>query len=222
VPLWLLDCPLTITVMGFTSEHLRRAAAAIAEKSKAAADELNAQDARLGDGDLGITVSKGWREVVAEAANLPEDLGQAFLACAKAFQRVSSSSFGTLVATGFMSAAKATRGRSEVSWNEISSLLTGARDAMMARGRGSLGDKSLLDALDAVASAAAGLDDPVEILTAADRAIDQALDEFRPQPNKLGRARMFGEKSIGLDDPGMLAFRRLLDGLIEKGRSQSR
>ena len=48
---------------------------------------------------------------------------------------------------------------------------------------------------------------------ADDRATDQALDRFRDQPNKLGRARMFGEKSIGLDDPGMLAFRRLLDGL---------
>jgi dihydroxyacetone kinase-like protein len=200
--------------MGFTHEHLRRAAAAIAKKATAAADELNAQDAKLGDGDLGITVSKGWREVAGEAANLPEDLGQAFLACAKAFQRVSSSSFGTLVATGFMSAAKAAKGRNEVEWNEIASLLTGARDAMMARGRGSLGDKSLLDAIDAVARATAGLDEPIAILAAADRATDEALDEFREQPSKLGRARMFGEKSIGLDDPGMLAFRRLLDGLI--------
>ena len=42
---------------------------------------------------------------------------------------------------------------------------------------------------------------------------NQALDRFRDQPNQLGRARMFGAKSIGLDDPGMLAFRRLLDGL---------
>jgi dihydroxyacetone kinase-like protein len=208
--------------MGLTSEHLRRATAAIAKKAVAAADELNGQDAKLGDGDLGITVSKGLRELASEAADLPDDLGQAFLVCAKTFQRVSSSSFGTLVATGFMSAAKATRGRTEVEWKEVSSLLTGARDAMMARGRGSLGDKSLLDAVDAVAGATAGLEDPVAILAAADRATNQALDRFREQPNKLGRARMFGAKSIGLDDPGMLAFRRLLDGLTgeddERGR----
>ncbi len=149
-----------------------------------------------------------------EAEALPEDLGQSFLACAKAFQRVSSSSFGTLVATAFMSAAKATKGRSEADWSEVSGLLTGARDAMIARGRGSLGDKSLLDAVDAVAPATEGLGEPAEILAAADRATDRALDRFRDQPNKLGRARMFGEKSIGLDDPGMLAFRRLLDGLL--------
>ncbi|MDJ0943223.1 MAG: dihydroxyacetone kinase subunit L [Kiloniellales bacterium] len=199
--------------MGFTCEHLRRAAAAIADKAEAAAEELNGQDAKLGDGDLGITVSKGWREVANDAAELPEDLGQAFLACAKAFQRVSSSSFGTLVATALMSAAKATKGRREAEWHEVSGLLASARDAMIARGRGSLGDKSLLDAVDAVAAATQGLDSPTEILAAADRATGEALDSFRDRPNKLGRARMFGEKSIGLDDPGMLAFRRLLDGL---------
>ena len=199
--------------MGFTTEHLRRAASTVAERAEAAAEELNGQDAKLGDGDLGITVSKGWREVAGVAETLPEDLGQAFLACAKAFQRVSSSSFGTLVATAFMSAAKATQGRSEAEWREVAVLLAGARDAMTARGRGSLGDKSLLDAVDAAAAAAEGLDDPAEILAAIDRATDEALDRFRAQPSKLGRARMFGEKSIGLDDPGMLAFRRLLDGL---------
>lgn len=199
--------------LGFTREHLRRAIESIAAKADAASEELNSQDAKLGDGDLGITVAKGWRELVLDSADLPQDLGKAFLACAKAFQRVSSSSFGTLVATAFMSAAKATKGRSEAEWGEVSDLLAGARDAMMARGRGSLGDKSLLDAVDAVAGATAGLAEPAEILAAADRATDQALERFRTLPNRLGRARMFGARSIGLDDPGMLAFRRLLDGL---------
>ena len=199
--------------MGFTSEHLRSAAAALAERAEAVAEELNGQDAKLGDGDLGITVSKGWREVANDAADLPEDLGQAFLACAKAFQRVSSSSFGTLVATAFMSAAKASKGRNEVPWGEVSGLLAGARDAMMARGRGSLGDKSLLDVFDAVAAATEGLEAPDALLAAADKATEEALTAFRDRPNKLGRARMFGDKSVGLDDPGMLAFRRLLDAL---------
>lgn len=199
--------------MGFTSEHLRAAAAALAERAEAVADELNGQDAKLGDGDLGITVSKGWREVANDAAQLPEDLGLAFLAGAKAFQRVSSSSFGTLVATAFMTTAKACKGRSEVPWDEVSGLLAGARDAMMARGRGSLGDKSLLDVVDAVAAATEGLEAPDQLLAAADKATDEALTSFRDRPNKLGRARMFGERSVGLDDPGMLAFRRLLDAL---------
>ncbi len=57
---------------------------------KAAAAELNEQDGKLGDGDLGITVSRGWAEIAANAAAMPEDVGMAFLECAKAFQKVSS------------------------------------------------------------------------------------------------------------------------------------
>ncbi len=199
--------------MGFTVEDLKRAAAGLAVAADAAADELNRQDGKLGDGDLGVTVRKGWREVANEAPRFPEDLSKTFLNCSKAFQRVSSSSFGTLVATGFMSAAKATKGRDGAEWSEVADLLAGARDAMMARGKGALGDKSLLDSLDAAARAAAGLDRPDAILEAVVRAAEESLVSFRDKPNRLGRARMFAERSVGLDDPGMLAFRRLVGGL---------
>ncbi|MEM6666736.1 MAG: dihydroxyacetone kinase subunit L [Pseudomonadota bacterium] len=197
--------------MGFGSSDLKTAAAKVAVACEAAADELNAQDGKLGDGDLGITVSKGWR-AVAEAA-LPDDMGKALLEAAKVFQRVSSSSFGTLIATALMSAAKATKGRDRAEWSEVSDLLAGARDAMMARGKGNLGDKSVLDMMDALAKATERLDDPVALAEAVDGAATATLNAFRDKPNKLGRARMFGDKSIGLDDPGMLALRRMIDGL---------
>lgn len=199
--------------MGFTVADLRGAAAAVARAAVAARDELNAQDGKLGDGDLGITVANGFAALSEDAAGAADDLGQAFLGWAKAFQRVSSSSFGTLVATALMSAAKATKGRTQADWSEVSAIVAGARDAMLSRGRGELGAKSVLDSLDAIARATEGLSDPAAILDAADRAAGAALDEFRDRPNKLGRARMFGDKSRGMDDPGMLAVRRLIDGL---------
>ena len=202
--------------MGFTVADLKAAAGAVADAAIAARDELNAQDGKLGDGDLGITVANGFAAIAEDAASFGDDLGQAFLGCSKAFQRVSSSSFGTLVATAFMSAAKATKGRDEADWSEVSAILAAARDAMIARGRGELGAKSVLDSLDAIAKATEGLSDPAAILAAADRAADAALDEFRDKPNRLGRARMFGDRSIGIDDPGMLAVRRLLEGLNRK------
>ena len=199
--------------MGFTVADLRSAAVAVSNAAAAARDELNSQDGKLGDGDLGITVANGFAAIAEDAAGFADDLGQAFLGCSKAFQRVSSSSFGTLVATAFMSAAKASKGRTEVDWSEVPGIIAGARDAMLSRGRGELGAKSVLDSLDAIVRATAGLAEPAAILVAADRAASAALDEFRDKPNRLGRARMFGDKSRGIDDPGMLAVRRLLDGL---------
>ena len=199
--------------MGLTTDTLKAAAPRLAAAAGAAEAELNALDGQLGDGDLGITISAGWKEVAKDAAAMPDDVGMAFLAAAKAFQRVSSSSYGTLTATALMAAAKRTKGQTDVPWSEVPALVAAARDAMMERGKGALGDKSVLDALDAVARAIDGMDDPAKMREAAVLATGTAMDEFRGKPNKLGRARMFADKSVGMDDPGMLAFQRILAGL---------
>jgi dihydroxyacetone kinase-like protein len=197
--------------MGITTNDLRAAAARLAAAGDAAQDELNGLDGQLGDGDLGITVATGWKEVANEA--MPDDVGMAFLAASKAFQRVSSSSYGTLTATALMAAAKKTKGRADVPWSEVPALVAAARDAMMERGKGSLGDTSVLDVLDAVAKAIDGMDDPAAMRAAAAAAADDAMAAFRDRPNRLGRARMFAEKSVGMDDPGMRALQRLVAGL---------
>jgi len=199
----------------FTASDLQRAAVAIAANIKSAAEEINRQDGQLGDGDLGITVSAGWKAVADIGESFPDDIGQSFLASAKAFQRVSSSSFGTMAASAFMAVAKRTQGRTGVPWTEIPDLIAVARDAMIARGKGALGDKTVLDSLDAVRVALIGLDDPSTMRAAAVSAAEKVLDHFRDRANRLGRARMYGERSIGLDDPGMLAFSRILASLPE-------
>ncbi|MBR2688229.1 MAG: dihydroxyacetone kinase subunit L [Aquamicrobium sp.] len=192
------------------SKVLSSALQSVSAAAVAASAELCAADGALGDGDLGITVSEGF----AEAANaaLPDDFGLALLEIAKAFQRVSSSSYGTLVATGFMAAAKATKGRTAIEPNELPALVAAARDAMMARGKGALGDKTVLDSLDAIARATDGAASG-EMIAKAVTAAQDTVEAFKGQPNKLGRARMFADKSIGLADPGQLALQRILEGL---------
>ena len=185
----------------------------IAARMEIEADALNSADGQLGDGDLGITMVRGARLVTEILEDLPDDLGMAFMKVSQAFTRTSGSSYGTLLATGLLAAAKATKGRTAVPWGETSALLGQAIEAMMARGKASLGDKTVLDAIEAVRNATDGLDDPAALLQASKKAAAAALDEFRGQTNKIGRARMFGDKSRGLDDPGMLAFKAIIDAL---------
>ena len=42
------------------------------------ADELNTADGLLGDGDLGVTMIRGFRQIIADLETLPEDIGMAF------------------------------------------------------------------------------------------------------------------------------------------------
>jgi dihydroxyacetone kinase-like protein len=169
-------------------------------------DALNSADGALGDGDLGVTLSRGTCAMHEVAPRLPEDLGQALLACAQAFTRTSGSSYGTLMATGLMSMAKALKGRTGVEAAEVSALVAGARDAMQARGKAEIGGKTVLDSLDAIAKATVGLVDPAALAAAAADAAATAQEALRSKPATVGRARIFGEKTIGMDDPGMIAM----------------
>jgi len=177
---------------------------------------LNAIDGALGDGDLGVTMTRGMRMVLQTADQLPDDLGMALLACAQAFTKSSGSSYGTLMATGLMAMAKLVKGQTSVSISEVSCLVAVARDAMMARGKAELGGKTVLDSLDAIARATKDLDDRDELANAATHAVQQALDDMRDKPATIGRARIFAQKSIGMDDPGMVAMKQIIIALADR------
>lgn len=199
--------------MTFTTRSVQDAIARIGRQLEARHEFLTELDGKIGDGDLGITLLKAFRKLQEVSPALTDDLGQALATCAQAIASVSSSSFGTLLTTAVLSAAKELKGQQAASWDRLPALLKGAGEAMAKRGRGNLGDKTVLDSIDAAASASAGLADPQAILSAMRHATRQTLEEFRSKPNKLGRARIFGDRTIGLDDPGMMAFLVMLDGL---------
>ena len=196
-----------------TTDSIKTAATKIAQLMEESADELNAADGLLGDGDLGITMVRGFREIIEVRDSLPDDVGMALFQCAKAFTKSSGSSYGTLMATGLMSVAKKKKGQQEIQVEEISALLNDALDAMKQRGKAELGDKTVLDVIAASSQAAKDQSDGSSVLKAINDAVTSTIDEFRSRQSKIGRARIFSEKSIGLDDPGMLAFRKMLEAL---------
>ena len=185
---------------------LRAAALRLRDAMEADADLLNTADGALGDGDLGVTMRRGSRAVAEKADELPADFGMALMAAAQAFTKVSASSYGTLLATGLMAAAKETKGRETIEPAEVSGLIAAARDKMMARGKAELGGKTVLDSLDAMARALAN--SPTG--ETARQAAEEAQAAFRDKPATVGRARIFAEKSVGMDDPGMLAMTRIV------------
>jgi dihydroxyacetone kinase-like protein len=199
--------------MALDTASLRQGISGIAAKLETEHAALTELDGKVGDGDLGITLLKAFRALQDIAPTLPADLGQALFQMGSATSKVSSSSFGTLMATGFLAVAKAVKGREAVDWSELSQLVITAREALQARGKASLGDKTVLDALQAIERATAGLTDPAGELAAAKEAVARSLDEFRDRPNKIGRARVYAERTIGIDDPGMVAVKVMLAGL---------
>lgn len=199
--------------MSIDRAALQAAIARLKEAMDRDANELNTIDGALGDGDLGVTMTRGMALVAEQSGDLPEDMGRALLTCAQAFTKSSGSSYGTLLATGLMAVAKAVKGETGIPAARVSELTATARDAMQARGKADLGGKTVLDSLDAIARATAGLGEPDTVRKAAAQAVSDALDAFRNEKATVGRARIFGEKSIGMDDPGMLAMARIVQAV---------
>jgi len=195
--------------------EIREAIASIRDAVQRASEDLSARDGQLGDGDLGITLEKAFNRLTEIAPTLPDDLGKAFAAAATAVTKVSSSSFGTLLATGLMAAAKQTIGKTELQPEALSPILKAACQKMSERGSAALGDKTVLDTVDAAAQALES--NPTDPVGAVIAAVDQTITLFRDRQSKIGRARIFADRSVGLDDPGMVAF-RVMVGALGRGR----
>ena len=199
--------------MMITTESIQSVIIRLNQVMEQSADELNTADGLLGDGDLGVTMIRGSRHLLEELESLPKDIGMAFFQCAKAFTKSSGSSYGTLLATGMMAVAKVKKGQTEIVMDEVSGLFNISLEAMQMRGKASLGDKTVLDVIAAAGDAAKNQTDWNTMLISINKAINNTIEHFRDRQSQIGRARIFGEKSIGLDDPGMLAFKRMFESV---------
>lgn len=180
----------------------------------AATAELNELDGRVGDGDLGNTLDRSAVLIGEALPGLPETLEGIFQACARASAQASGSSFGTLLAIALLTAQRQSADVAEMDRAQVAAMLSEIVKALSARGGAKLGDKTVLDGLHAIQVALESSDKPATgAKTVALVAIGEAMSQYKGLPNQIGRARMFAEKTIGLDDPGMVALQRMVEGL---------
>lgn len=207
--------------MAITLETLADAIARADAAMSTLTDVLNAADAKLGDGDTGTMLARLIGTFAGVDLRGADNLGSGFTALAKAGAASTGSSLGTLVITAMMTAGKVNAGKAEMEWGELSGLVAAIRDAAMARGKAELGAKTIIDGLDALAKGTAGKTDAAGVAAAAQEAMEAALAEFRNRPSAMGRARMFAEKSVGLDDPGMLALAAIVRSLAKSAQHEA-
>ena len=175
-------------------------------------EDFNSIDGQLGDGDLGITISKGLKEINNNLSKFDEDLSKIFVLCAQSFTKASSSSFGTLVAISFMTVAKLTKGKTSLDISTLPPIINSVIESVSARGKSNIGDKTFIDSLDEISNILTN-----EKITGEDiyKATQNALVKFKGKECKIGRARMFAEKSKDLNDPGMYAIHKLSSVFID-------
>ena len=177
-------------------------------------DELRDLDSAIGDGDLGITVSRGAeaarKSIAALAANsTPSDVIRAL---ATTIASANPSSFSALVATGLLAASRSVAGRESLTAGDVVAMAQEAIPAIAKRGKAGLGDKTMLDALvpSVTALEASSSDDALAAMIAAAR---KGIEDTTATVSRKGRAAWLGERTIGHPDPGATAYLRFLEAL---------
>lgn len=195
---------------------LDRAFAFLAESE----DELRDLDAAVGDGDLGITVAGGSRAAREALRALPDAASPAEVlrALATAISSANPSSFSALVASALLAASRSVAGSAELGRDAIVNAAQQAAAAVEKRGKSTLGDKTVLDAL--IPSVRALETTPAEdALAAMIAAARRGIEDTTPAVARRGRAAWQGERAQGHPDPGAVAYLRFLEALARASRS---
>ena len=196
----------------FNKEVLESIFEKLLSQAKKSYDEFNAADGKIGDGDLGVTILNGLREVNNNITNFKDDMGANFMVCSQAFVKKSGSSFGTLIAFSFMNISKNLKGKTECNHEDIINIFETALKTIQERGKTKLGDKTIADTLNIILTKLKEAKENVNYPEIFKSSTKQALEDFKGKKILIGRARMFEDKTKDLDDPGMLALNKLCEG----------
>ena len=182
------------------------AAAIIAQK-----DYLTALDAKIGDGDHGLNMARGFTAAV-EAVDEMDDTtrpGPVLQTIGKALIRNVGGAAGPLYGAAFQKAGEAANDDTKLNIVSLEKLLTVAIDTIKARGKADKGDKTMLDALipirDCFLPENSAEKTLFEVLAEASKAAGEGVAYTKTIAARKGRASLVGERSIGVEDPGAVS-----------------
>jgi dihydroxyacetone kinase-like protein len=200
---------------------------ALADDLEARSEELRQLDAAIGDGDLGITTQLGSQAIRQFLGSSTEtDVGQLLARCGMSINKASPSTFGTLLASAFVAAGKAVKGKERVGTDDLVRMGEAAIDGIKKRGHAEVGDKTILDclvpAVDKLKAEVESNSDLASALQAAVEAADKGLQSTVNMVSKHGRASWHRENTIGVQDAGATAMYYMIESFVRCLQRQPR
>lgn len=177
-------------------------------------------DSVVGDGDLGLTMSDGFKAAYLAVADSDEtDIGKIFYNAGKKMSSAVPSTMGTLMASGLMQAGMALKGKDVLSLGDIVQLFEAYKQGVEFRGKAKAGEKTFLDGIaPAVDSLKEDLAKGETILVAARNALKASEKGSEMTKTMLavhGRAATRGENSRELLDAGSVVAVLMMQGFLE-------
>jgi dihydroxyacetone kinase len=178
-------------------------------------------DSAAGDGDFGMSVAKGFKQLKKEWEDLSRDDVGAFLkSCGMIIIEHCGGASGPIWGSAFRGAGKSAKGKETVNLVEFSELMQAAVDGIQKRGGAKLGDKTLLDALipttESLKESAANDLSFKDALKKGALAAVAGAEKTKEYSAKKGRASYVGDRSLTYPDAGAMALGIIFTEIAEK------
>ncbi|MBA4603748.1 dihydroxyacetone kinase subunit DhaL [Thermoactinomyces mirandus] len=183
-------------------------------------EELSLYDQAIGDGDHGINLARGFKEVEQLLKETEDgDIGALFQRVSLALLSKVGGASGPLYGTAFLKMAAVCKGKKALSLQEWGLALTEALNGLKMRGKAEPGDKTMIDVWEPVVDYMVRAGQDLSWQKVKDIAV-QSMEKTKELQARKGRASFLGERSIGHVDPGAVSscylFQTLADQL-QKG-----
>jgi len=174
---------------------------------RAERDHLVQLDAAIGDGDHGTNMTRGFEAVVqaldADAGSSP---GKLLILAGRTLVSTVGGASGPLWGSALRSGCRVLGDQPTFDGGALVNVLAAALASIKDLGTASVGDKTMVDALEPAVDAlrerlAAGAT-TADALEAAAQAADAGMRSTITLQARKGRASYLGERSIGHEDPG--------------------
>lgn len=175
--------------------------AAVIVANKAYLSEI---DGKIGDGDHGINMAKGFGRAAERIHGQDVTLDQAFSVLSDVLMSEIGGSMGPLYGLMFEDMAGAVEGVDAIGADDFSRMLHAGLEGIRGVGNAEVGDKTLMDTLAPAVAAfdAAKADGFAPALRAMSEAAAKGRDSTIDLVARIGRASRLGERSKGVLDAG--------------------
>ena len=194
----------------------------VSAEMTAHADELCQMDARLGDGDLGLTMKKGFEALPQLIGDVEgADIGKCLMTAGMKMASVVPSTMGTLMASGVMQAGKALKGKETLEPADLAAFFKAYAEGIAKRGKCSRGQRTVLDGIGAAsdeAEDAISKDHDIsfeELAKAALCGAEKGVEATKDMVPVFGKAAVHREASKGVPDQGAMAVMYVVKGIAD-------
>lgn len=204
---------------GLNAEDTKNMLIYIADKIIAQKPYLTEVDSAIGDGDHGIGMAGGMQKAKRKLLKMErtENVYEIFETAGQAMLMNMGGASGVIFGSLYLAGAKEMEPQTVLGAEELANMLKKSLDAIRDRGGAQVGDKTMVDALSPAVDAMAGSKDKglFQMLTAAEEAARQGMEDTKKYIAKFGRAKSLLERAIGHQDAGATSVYFIIQGMRE-------